>query len=725
MLRVTWKTAPASALTISASVIWPSWPRSAPGMTLPKTWPVRIGTSRPAGRRRAPSGRWSRGRARRPRSAARSRSRGAERPLRQGRIEHVGLAAQALGDGGVDRGPRPLDGIDHLVAAGRGGQQGDRPALLLLARRGGGRPPGARCRAATSRRAGSPGGSARARRRRSRRGGPPARPRRQLLRASGRRCPGAPTRRQAASSGSAPSSASEPGAGGGSASTEARRARRSQGCTVELGLAAQAALALVALRQLQADQAQEQAVEALEAGGEPSAGAADPVSAFSSRAAVARHSMSMPGGSSASAGGRRLVGRTRRGGDPGALRHRQESADPQLGAAEPEHAVPAGRGGGGPHPDHAALRRPAWPSGTGRRRPGAARRRAWGRRAAAARPAGRRSSRRWPRRGPRCPAGSGGAREVEPPQAGARLPTASRPRPAARRRRRRAAARGRRWRGGSGAAPARHGEDLDLARLDPPERPGRGRAERCRRCRVPPARLAGASGACGAAGSRRGVGQGLAHSALISRAYGPSTSFSSSWVPRWTTLPRSRTMISSASRMVLRRWATIRQVQPRRRRLSSISSRWSGRGRWSPRRAPGGPGSRPARGRSPGAGAGRRSSWRRPPRPGCRSRRGGPRRPRGCRRPCAAATTSGSGTVASHSVRFSRTVPSNRKMFWSTRPSELVSTSRGISSRAAAVEQDLAAPRLVEAGDQLGDGRLAAARAADQGDARPRAPGSG
>ena len=40
---------------------------------------------------------------------------------------------------------------------------------------------------------------------------------------------------------------------------------------------------------------------------------------------------------------------------------------------------------------------------------------------------------------------------------------------------------------------------------------------------------------------------------------------SSLWVPRSTTLPRSRTMISLASRMVDRRWATIRQVQPRRR----------------------------------------------------------------------------------------------------------------------------------------------------------------
>ncbi len=38
---------------------------------------------------------------------------------------------------------------------------------------------------------------------------------------------------------------------------------------------------------------------------------------------------------------------------------------------------------------------------------------------------------------------------------------------------------------------------------------------------------------------------------------------------RWTTRPAESTMISSQSRMVLSRWAMIRQVQPRRRRWSS------------------------------------------------------------------------------------------------------------------------------------------------------------
>ena len=42
----------------------------------------------------------------------------------------------------------------------------------------------------------------------------------------------------------------------------------------------------------------------------------------------------------------------------------------------------------------------------------------------------------------------------------------------------------------------------------------------------------------------------------------------SSWVPRWTTVPRSSTTISSQSRIVLSRWATIRHVQPRRRRAA-------------------------------------------------------------------------------------------------------------------------------------------------------------
>ena len=64
--------------------------------------------------------------------------------------------------------------------------------------------------------------------------------------------------------------------------------------------------------------------------------------------------------------------------------------------------------------------------------------------------------------------------------------------------------------------------------------------------------------------------------------YGPSTRDISSWVPRCTTTPRSRTTISSQSRIVLSRWATIMQVQPRRRRLSATifsTARIEGAGR--------------------------------------------------------------------------------------------------------------------------------------------------
>ena len=42
-------------------------------------------------------------------------------------------------------------------------------------------------------------------------------------------------------------------------------------------------------------------------------------------------------------------------------------------------------------------------------------------------------------------------------------------------------------------------------------------------------------------------------------------------MPRSTILPCCSTMISSQSRIVLRRWAMMMQVQPRRRRLSSIA----------------------------------------------------------------------------------------------------------------------------------------------------------
>ncbi len=87
----------------------------------------------------------------------------------------------------------------------------------------------------------------------------------------------------------------------------------------------------------------------------------------------------------------------------------------------------------------------------------------------------------------------------------------------------------------------------------------------------------------------------------------PPVASRSSCVPRWTTLPLSRTMISSQSRIVLRRCAMMMQVQPRRRRLSSIRVSVVGSSALrrlvedDDRRV-----RRPARGRSRAAGAGRR-----------------------------------------------------------------------------------------------------------------------
>ena len=82
---------------------------------------------------------------------------------------------------------------------------------------------------------------------------------------------------------------------------------------------------------------------------------------------------------------------------------------------------------------------------------------------------------------------------------------------------------------------------------------------------------------------------------------------SASCVPRSTTLPRSMTTISSQSRIVLSRCATIRHVQPRRRRCSSISRSVIGSSALvASSRIEHARVGRPARGRSRAAGAGRR-----------------------------------------------------------------------------------------------------------------------
>ena len=60
------------------------------------------------------------------------------------------------------------------------------------------------------------------------------------------------------------------------------------------------------------------------------------------------------------------------------------------------------------------------------------------------------------------------------------------------------------------------------------------------------------------------------HSCATSRAYALALANKSSCAPRSLTLPFSRKMISSQSRMVLKRWAMMMQAQPRRRKLSSI-----------------------------------------------------------------------------------------------------------------------------------------------------------
>ena len=86
----------------------------------------------------------------------------------------------------------------------------------------------------------------------------------------------------------------------------------------------------------------------------------------------------------------------------------------------------------------------------------------------------------------------------------------------------------------------------------------------------------------------------------------------SSWVPRSTSPPPSRTTIRSLSRTVDSRWARSGRCAPPAAGLS-IRRRSRRPARWSPRRAPARSAGAPAPGRSPAAAAGRRRSCGRPP----------------------------------------------------------------------------------------------------------------
>ncbi len=141
-------------------------------------------------------------------------------------------------------------------------------------------------------------------------------------------------------------------------------------------------------------------------------------------------------------------------------------------------------------------------------------------------------------------------------------------------------------------------------------------------------------------------------------------------------------MISSASRIVERRCATIDAgaaaaaevvvdrllrlgVERARRLVEDQDARVDRR----------------ARGRSRAAAAGRRRGCGRPRRWSRAGRRAAPSRRRRCSASFSAAISTSSGTVSSQSVRLSRTLPSNRKMSWSTTESDAASTCREISSR--------------------------------------------
>ena len=79
----------------------------------------------------------------------------------------------------------------------------------------------------------------------------------------------------------------------------------------------------------------------------------------------------------------------------------------------------------------------------------------------------------------------------------------------------------------------------------------------------------------------------------------------------------------------------------------------------------------------------------------------------------AAATKAWSGTSGIHMVRFSRTVSANRKMCWSTRDTESVISSRGIALRGCPSISTSPRPRLVDAGHQRRNRRLARPAGAD------------
>ena len=180
----------------------------------------------------------------------------------------------------------------------------------------------------------------------------------------------------------------------------------------------------------------------------------------------------------------------------------------------------------------------------------------------------------------------------------------------------------------------------------------------------------------------------------------------------------SSTMISSQSRMVLSRWAMMRQVQPRRRSARSIRSSVTGSralvasSRMTMRGFDGeGPGDLQPLALAAaevGAALGDRTGEAVPAaREHVCARRRPPRR---CR-----TRASGSGRVPHGQVvqpgalEEVDVLAHARDRAHHDVPGDLLA--------GLAVEQDLSLPRLVEAADQVGDGGLAAARAADQRDA--------
>ena len=190
-----------------------------------------------------------------------------------------------------------------------------------------------------------------------------------------------------------------------------------------------------------------------------------------------------------------------------------------------------------------------------------------------------------------------------------------------------------------------------------------------------------------------------------------------SCVPRWTTRPAERTMISSQSRIVLSRWAMIRQVQPRRRRWSStIASVFGIQGagglvedqqaRIADQR-PGDLQPLPLAAREvPGPLGDGRVVTASPLQQVAMDRRA----QAGLDQPVAADQLVPESQVVAHrSLEHGDPLIDQRHRVDEELAGNLVD--------GLAVVEDRAAPGLVEPGDQAGEGRLAAPRAADQGDA--------